>query len=80
MNDYPTNDHDLLVRMDERVAHLHGELLGVGGNPGRMAKVEQRVDKLEDQQSGFKGWIAGACFVLALVWAGIVWLFRYFKI
>lgn len=56
-------DHDLLIRIDERVQALFKEVVGNGkdGLSQRVAKVDQRVSRLEN----FRYWLMGVIAVVA---------------
>jgi hypothetical protein len=69
------SDHDLLIRIDERIEKMHKELLG-NGRPGRMELVEGRVTDLEAGRNRALGWIGGAGAVLAAAWGALEWVFH----
>ncbi len=38
------------------------------GQPGRVTKLEDKVDELQRSQSRVFGWLAGATFIIELAW------------
>ena len=58
----------ILGRLDENIALLRKELLG-NGQPGRLTKVESKVNDLENHSSHLKGWIIGAGGAITLALA-----------
>lgn len=71
----PDSDHDLLIRIDERIEKMHKELLG-NGRPGRVDVVEGRVDALEAAKNRTIGWIAGAGATVGVAWGALEYLFH----
>lgn len=54
------NDQDkVLARIDENLSLFRKDILG-NGQPGRLTKVETKVDALESHSNHLKGWIIGA--------------------
>ena len=60
------SDRDILIRLDERTAKMHDELLGAPGREGRIPKVEAKVETHGDQIAFWRGaiWIIGGLLVL----------------
>lgn len=62
MND--PDDHDLLLRMSEKVDKIHDEVIGTEAFPG----LRLRVDGLESWRDKSTGWISA----LKWMWGGII--------
>lgn len=63
------SDQDVVLgRLDENLSLLRKELLG-NGQPGRLTKVESKVNDLENHSSHLKGWIIGAGGAITLALA-----------
>jgi cytochrome b subunit of formate dehydrogenase len=63
------NDHDILIRMDQKLTDVHTELLG---ESGRVPKVEKEVKKQGEQIHFWRGALALAGFII-LVFGVILW-------
>ena len=66
MND---TDHDILLRMSEKLDQVHDEVVGTEANPG----LRLRVDNLESWRDRSKGWAAGFIAALTAIASWLGW-------
>jgi hypothetical protein len=68
-----SEDHDLLVRIDENVNHLKSEILGSADREGRLPEAEKTLEKHAAQINQWRGALAILAFLLLVGLGGEAW-------